>query len=161
MTSRARTLVVSILVPLALVACHRSEELGQLLPDDAAPPVGDDAHVDDAHVDSGCAGGYCKLPPAPCASNDECLTGSCVSGVCCKSACAGTCMVCNAPPAIGECTQLPSCSEPLGTACTMAAECASGFCVDGVCCNTACTGSCMTCGATGSVGTCVQATSCP
>src|SRR5262249_29162971 len=32
-----------------------------------------------------------------------------------------------------------------GTPCTMAAECAVGFCVDGVCCNSACAGGALDC----------------
>ena len=45
----------------------------------------------------------------------------------------------------------------LGQPCTDAAKCGSGICVDGVCCNTACAGACLTCAASGSVGTCVPA----
>lgn len=41
-----------------------------------------------------------------------------------------------------------------GGACTGASECASGFCVSGVCCGTACTGACRSCNLPGSVGTC-------
>jgi hypothetical protein len=44
-----------------------------------------------------------------------------------------------------------------GSQCTAAAACASGFCVDGVCCTSACAGTCMTCAAAGSLGTCTQA----
>ena len=42
-----------------------------------------------------------------------------------------------------------------GQACACASDCASGFCVDGVCCNTACTAGCMTCKAEESPGVCV------
>jgi Cellulose binding domain len=45
----------------------------------------------------------------------------------------------------------------LGQPCTDAAKCGSGICVDGVCCNTSCDGACLTCAASGSVGTCVPA----
>jgi len=38
---------------------------------------------------------------------------------------------------------------PLGTACTQANKCASGFCSDGVCCDLACTGPCAQCSAAG------------
>jgi hypothetical protein len=42
-----------------------------------------------------------------------------------------------------------------GDACTKGpTECASGFCVDGVCCNAACTGQCEACDAAGLLGTC-------
>src|SRR5262245_42086451 len=44
--------------------------------------------------------------------------------------------------------------EPLGTPCLLATECASGFCVDSVCCDTGCTDVCQTCALQGAVGTC-------
>jgi len=37
--------------------------------------------------------------------------------------------------------------SPLGTACTGGTQCMSGFCVDGVCCNTVCSGVCTACSA--------------
>jgi len=43
---------------------------------------------------------------------------------------------------------------PANQACTVGAQCASGFCVDGVCCDTACDGACQSCSQTGKVGTC-------
>ena len=55
-----------------------------------------------------------------------------------------------APTADGG-TQAPAASQ----ACTEAAQCASGFCVDGVCCNEACTGTCFSCNQAQSAGTCV------
>ncbi len=44
--------------------------------------------------------------------------------------------------------------QPNGGACTTTSQCASGNCVDGVCCNTACDGQCEACDNSGSVGTC-------
>ncbi len=41
-----------------------------------------------------------------------------------------------------------------GVACKIGAECASGFCADGVCCNAACVGECTTCNAPGRAGAC-------
>lgn len=50
--------------------------------------------------------------------------------------------------------------KPLGDVCTSAGECESGFCADGVCCNTACGGQCEACaGAT--KGTCTPVTGNP
>ncbi len=48
----------------------------------------------------------------------------------------------------------------LGASCSAESECASGFCVDGVCCNTTCTGTCEACGSgtTGTPGTCAPIT---
>ena len=43
----------------------------------------------------------------------------------------------------------------LGDACSCDAECGSSHCVEGVCCNTACTGGCQTCKAASAPGTCL------
>lgn len=39
----------------------------------------------------------------------------------------------------------PAPAFALGEPCSLASECASGFCVEGVCCDSACTGQCETC----------------
>jgi len=52
----------------------------------------------------------------------------------------------------------------LGSPCADSAMCLSGFCVDGVCCETTCPGACNVCNAPGSLGTCSPApdgTPCP
>ena len=41
-----------------------------------------------------------------------------------------------------------------GQPCSMATDCASGQCADGVCCNVDCSGRCRACNLAGSVGTC-------
>ena len=41
-----------------------------------------------------------------------------------------------------------------GTVCSDSSTCKSGKCVDGVCCNTACTGTCQACNVSGKQGTC-------
>ena len=46
-----------------------------------------------------------------------------------------------------------------GASCEQASQCASGQCVEGVCCNTACEGACEACNLAGSVGTCSPAPS--
>ena len=45
--------------------------------------------------------------------------------------------------------------QSLGDACTQASDCVSGFCADGVCCESACDDACRTCALTGSAGTCL------
>src|SRR5262245_65700254 len=44
--------------------------------------------------------------------------------------------------------------QTLGSSCTAPDQCASGNCVSGVCCDTACTNQCDACNLTGLVGTC-------
>ncbi|MBK7582039.1 MAG: hypothetical protein IPI67_17760 [Myxococcales bacterium] len=39
-----------------------------------------------------------------------------------------------------------------GKSCSLAVECESGLCADGVCCNSACTGLCLACGSNGQCG---------
>ncbi|MGH2535759.1 MAG: hypothetical protein ACRDJW_26200 [Thermomicrobiales bacterium] len=46
--------------------------------------------------------------------------------------------------------------QPLGQACASADQCQSGFCVDGVCCNSACGGPCASCNVAGHVGRCTE-----
>jgi hypothetical protein len=45
---------------------------------------------------------------ATCAANDECASGFCAQGVCCTSACAGRCVSCALPSAVGTCTPVPA-----------------------------------------------------
>ncbi|AKT40014.1 kelch repeat-containing protein [Chondromyces crocatus] len=93
----------------------------------------------------------------PCMTGTDCESGFCADGVCCSSACDGVCQSCNAPGNEGTCLPTPagvqdtcapgevcngagSCRKTDGQACSTAIECLSGFCADGVCCNTACGG---------------------
>jgi hypothetical protein len=47
-----------------------------------------------------------------------------------------------------------SCSSWSLSSCRFDVECASGFCVDGVCCESACTGPCVSCNLPGQRGRC-------
>jgi Cys-rich repeat protein len=53
----------------------------------------------------------------------------------------------------------PGAGSPNGAACTSANQCGSGFCVDGVCCNSGCAGTCQSCNLLGSAGTCTPISS--
>lgn len=52
-------------------------------------------------------------------------------------------------------------AKVIGAGCTAAAECTSGFCVDGVCCEVACDGQCEACNEPGKAGTCEAVTGAP
>ncbi len=161
--------------------------------------------------DANCASGFwcdtrdgsCREQSADgvaCTADNRCLSGHCVDGVCCDTACDGACDSCNQPALRpGHCAALPAgspgdpsctpylcdgsltkcprecssnadciashwcppfrpshCEEkmPDGSACTADASCQSGHCVDGVCCDTACDGSCNACNLAGSLGRC-------
>ncbi|WP_438013957.1 thrombospondin type 3 repeat-containing protein [Sorangium sp. So ce315] len=109
-----------------------------------------------------------------CTSADECASGNCVDGVCCESACGGgadDCQACSkaaGAPADGTCEAVVEDRPCLGGAGTCAAgvcelvdvalangapcdtadQCASRFCVDAVCCESACGGGiddCLAC----------------
>jgi hypothetical protein len=47
-----------------------------------------------------------------CGAPGECSTGFCVDGVCCESACAGTCEACNLPGKAGTCSPIASGIDP-------------------------------------------------
>ncbi|HXI59339.1 MAG TPA: hypothetical protein VNO55_24905, partial [Polyangia bacterium] len=91
-----------------------------------------------------------RLPASQCLTNGVCQSfgdglevyGDCAPacvpapGHCCSdSDCGGGGMTCD--PTFHQCT-----GRPIGSACSMASNCASGFCAGGVCCNEACTGAC-------------------
>jgi hypothetical protein len=140
-----------------------------------------DPDGNDCPGNSGCNAGVC-LPLAQggaCQSvAGECATGFCTDGVCCNTACGGLCEACSGAKtgaANGTCAFIPNNQDPdiectaslacngggqcqpkltQGSACTVGQECQSNFCVDGVCCGTACGGLCEACDIPGTVGTC-------
>ena len=91
-----------------------------------------------------------------CAYDAECASGFCTDGVCCDRRCDGKCEGCSARrKTIGEdgvCGAVPPgrdiagrCFSASGQACGAALECATGFCAQGVCCDSSCTGECQSC----------------
>lgn len=130
-----------------------------------------------------CDAGACvpkKTNGIVCGADVECATGACVDGVCCNNACQGLCAACSVaagatvdgtcgPVAVGTdpasecagaevCGGVGICKKPDGATCTTTAECLSGSCADGYCCNAPCLGLCQACSATkkgiGSNGSC-------
>jgi hypothetical protein len=104
----------------------------------------------------------CKGAGGKCTADRDCCQDDparCADGKCCPKPryCASTGTCC--PPGLkccgdGECTA-GSCRKAQGEACTAGTECASSFCVDGVCCDAACAGECEACTLADSLGTCV------
>ena len=129
----------------------------------------------DCHADYFCDGSSCAKQlkiAAPCQRATQCISGACADAVCCESSCNGTCESCIAATnaiADGKCAPYAAGTDPeqecaaglgcdgagactkkaLASACESGAECATGFCADGVCCGGACDGVCQKCGTDG------------
>lgn len=122
--------------------------------------------------------GTCKQSNGkPCNAANECSSGYCVDDVCCENACDGTCSACNVSPmTAGTCTMVPPgqkdtygtivcsgifscdgngvCKKDNGQGCATASDCVNAQCVDGYCCNEACTATCKACNLSGTLGIC-------
>ncbi len=88
--------------------------------------------------------GVCTLVPAGGAGSPSCAPYAC-SGA--DNACPTTCAA-DTDCASGDyCNASGACAgqRAQGSPCVAGAECLSGFCVDGVCCDAACTGECEAC----------------
>ena len=84
--------------------------------------------------------------PFACDATGDATTGSCFQSCTSNAQCA-TGSHCNV--ASGSCGV-----RPTSAVCTTDADCSSGHCTDGVCCNTACRGACVDCNVAGRSGTC-------
>ena len=120
--------------------------------------------------------GNCKKSNGrTCGGGTECVSTNCIDGVCCNNTCATLCMACNVTGSLGTCTAVPvgtddgtctgatqscngsnNCDFENGQPCAANTACLSNFCVDGVCCNSACGAACQGCGVAGSIGTCTN-----
>jgi hypothetical protein len=114
-------------------------------------------------------GGARPTDGSPCSDAGACESGFCVDGHCCSAArCDGECQRCgdkgqcepvmdgpdpDSCKGMAVCNAKAHCSLPNGVACKTAAECDSGACVDGVCCERAC-GMCQACNVAGQLGRC-------
>ncbi|MDC0741198.1 hypothetical protein [Polyangium mundeleinium] len=125
--------------------------------------------VEDNHCSGNdvCSGNTC----VECATDADCTDGVCNGGTCvacvADNDCMGTnptclpdntCISCSDGVKNGDETGIDcggaKCAKCDAAACAANAECESNFCVDGVCCATACTGTCQACNVMGNVGTC-------
>ncbi|HXU62214.1 MAG TPA: hypothetical protein VN962_10960 [Polyangia bacterium] len=79
---------------------------------------------------------------------------TCAPFACANSACVSHCTSDRDCSAGHTCTNGSCGLKSMGQPCSAAAECTSGFCGDGVCCATACAGSCRSCALSTSLGTC-------
>jgi hypothetical protein len=115
--------------------------------------------------------GSCGLKPdgASCTVDAECTHAHCVDGVCCNSACTGTCYSCNLPAGPpGTCALVPANQDPravcpAGTGAS--ATCSPGKCNGSGACNAATTGTACgtamcTMGTATGAGTCSATGSC-
>jgi MYXO-CTERM domain-containing protein len=110
-----------------------------------------------------------ELDGGTCIADEDCASRLCEDDACCPVAC-GTCETCNGDMP-GTCTPVTSsdddscfgtvtcdeggeCKKAPGQPCDAADECASGFCIEGLCCDTACDGVCDSCVV--NPGTCVS-----
>jgi hypothetical protein len=109
---------------------------------------------------SSCSGGS-MIPASTCDGNGTCVLGvaiSCFPFICADGACKATCSSssdCVAPNACANPGPTGSCGKKgLGQRCTARGECKSNNCVDGVCCDQACTGPCSWCALPNALGRC-------
>ena len=111
---------------------------------------------------SSCPTNSSETPASTCDGLGTCLTPaniSCGTFICSSAACENICATDNdcVPP--NTCVGNSCGKKPAGQSCASGPQCASGFCTEGVCCNTACSdaatgGLCMSCKVSGKVGTC-------
>ncbi|MBI2387979.1 MAG: hypothetical protein HYV09_00050 [Deltaproteobacteria bacterium] len=91
---------------------------------------------------------------APHGTKPSCGTYvQCGPGGTCATSCASD-GACTATTAYCTTTNVCAPKKANGAGCTFANECTSGYCVDGVCCNSACTAQCEACNEAGKAGTC-------
>lgn len=92
---------------------------------------------------------------SPCTTGLECASGKCISGTCDGASDAGVDAL---PPSDGGFDAQPNGSPTItpGTFqhCAKNSECSTGHCVEGVCCDTACEGICVSCALPSSPGKC-------
>ncbi|HXJ18822.1 MAG TPA: hypothetical protein VMT03_01210, partial [Polyangia bacterium] len=90
-----------------------------------------DAAADQAVSTCGVGGATIDVGKS-CSCDGECLSGHCVEGVCCSTACSLGCQTCSAPDAMGSCVMRPAGAAPrTGASCPVASPATCGL--DGFC----------------------------
>ncbi|HRI65732.1 MAG TPA: DUF1566 domain-containing protein, partial [Polyangium sp.] len=180
---KGRTLWVTVWLGTAIVAQGCAQILGFDEPRDFGVPCTSPTDCpgfdDDCHTRI-CVSGTCSVEFAPkgkscdqtnfcdgagecklgnslgCSTATQCFSEFCVDGVCCNTACAGTCEACSGLTNNGVCTPMAKGTDPdgectkgvcsgaraceyeNGETCSIGENCISTFCVVGLCCPTAC-----------------------
>jgi hypothetical protein len=143
---------LGLLTPVA--GCGREPvEAGALTGSDGAASVGGAAGRESGGTGGG-PGGAAGSPGSAGAAGTAGATGS--SGAGSSGAGSSTDGVPgNCGAGVSTATTPKTCPiKSQGSACAATAECATGFCTDGVCCNVACQGACVGCNLAGHHGTC-------
>jgi hypothetical protein len=175
-TTLARSLSFAVHAALLALLTSGCDGAATLQPDAAAAPLArtdaDGLDASTLEADATTAVNIARLPVATaCTSDDQCSSGHCADGVCCDGACDGECASCALTGKVGTCSPVVGthddtcegesicdasgkCLTALGRACGVPGDCASGNCVDGVCCSSAACGTCQSCALPGSAGAC-------
>jgi hypothetical protein len=98
--------------------------------------------------------GTCSAHAPQTDPEGDCGPYNCNGARACETSCSGG--ACSQDCSVNNYCNGSSCASKrsLGASCNDTCQCASGYCVDGVCCNTTCAGGCQACNLAGSVGTC-------
>jgi hypothetical protein len=105
-----------------------------------------------------CSGPHTSIPGAECDGNGACVKGAaleCAPFLCEGTSCRVTCTADTQCVAPAVCSNGSCGKRGKGQTCSVASDCASGFCTDGVCCESACGGRCQFCANPNARGSCV------
>ncbi len=114
-------------------------------------------------VGTPCAGEKCEsglyTGPSSCNATGQCVAPDarpCAPYVCNGTQCFRTCATDDQCKSPNSCLSNSCGLKGPGADCSAPAECESGFCAQGVCCNAPCDGKCQSCGLSDSKGTCTK-----